>query len=224
MMHSAYRLAPGVSKGKVQLWQPVRQGLRLSARPPAEIVAVDPPDPGVTYILSGCWWHSGLRDELPQKPSTTVSRSELMQPALRLSARVLTGGIIAPTGAPSHPERQISHLKSDHRMGWCFLARLSDDAITAVLAAAGANLRTLLGLLRRGARELFHALRYTAEQLPLILIRWLETQTAGCQSPRPTRSAAAAYRAFSWTTNESQPRGEGSALTQTGCGLHSTNL
>ena len=47
-------------------------------------------------------------------------------------------------------EPKISHLKSDHRMGRCFLARLCGDAINAVLAAAGANLRKLLGLLRRG--------------------------------------------------------------------------
>jgi hypothetical protein len=36
-------------------------------------------------------------------------------------------------------------------MGRCFLARLRGDAINAVLAAAGTNLRKLLGLLRRGA-------------------------------------------------------------------------
>jgi IS5 family transposase len=43
-------------------------------------------------------------------------------------------------------EPKIGHLKSDHRMGRCFLAHLNGDAINAVLAAAGANLRKLLRL------------------------------------------------------------------------------
>jgi len=41
-------------------------------------------------------------------------------------------------------EPKIGHLKSDHRMDRCFLARLAGDAINAVLAAAGSNLRKLL--------------------------------------------------------------------------------
>ena len=41
-------------------------------------------------------------------------------------------------------EPKIGHLKSDHRMARCFLAGLMGDAINAVLAAAGANLRKLL--------------------------------------------------------------------------------
>ena len=41
-------------------------------------------------------------------------------------------------------EPKIGHLKSDHRMDRCFLAGLSGDAINAVLAAAGSNLRKLL--------------------------------------------------------------------------------
>jgi IS5 family transposase len=53
-------------------------------------------------------------------------------------------------------EPKIGHLKSDHRMGRCFLARVNGDAVNAVLAAAGANLRKLL-------RRFFCA-----------LIRWLE--------------------------------------------------
>ena len=48
-------------------------------------------------------------------------------------------------------EPKIGHLKSDHRMNRCFLAGLRGDAINAVLAAAGANLRKLL-------RRLFFAL------------------------------------------------------------------
>ena len=41
-------------------------------------------------------------------------------------------------------EPKIGHLKSDNRMNRCFLARLAGDAINAVLAAAGSNLRKLL--------------------------------------------------------------------------------
>lgn len=48
-------------------------------------------------------------------------------------------------------EPKIGHLKSDHRMGRCFLAGLKGDAINAILAAAGSNLRKLL-------RRLFFAL------------------------------------------------------------------
>ena len=55
-------------------------------------------------------------------------------------------------------EPKIGHLKSDHRMSRCFLARLCGDAINAVLAAAGSNLRKLLGLLRRDRRRLFFAI------------------------------------------------------------------
>ena len=53
-------------------------------------------------------------------------------------------------------EPKIGHLKSDHRMNRCFLAGLRGDAINAVLAAAGANMRKLL-------RRFFYA-----------LIRWRE--------------------------------------------------
>jgi IS5 family transposase len=41
-------------------------------------------------------------------------------------------------------EPKIGHMKSDHRMGRCFLAGLRGDAVNAVLAAAGANMRKLL--------------------------------------------------------------------------------
>lgn len=72
-------------------------------------------------------------------------------------------------------EPKISHLKSDHRMGRCFLARLCGDAINAVLAAAGANLRKLLGLLRREAGRPVYA-----------PIQWIDNLTAPCQSLRIT--------------------------------------
>jgi len=52
-------------------------------------------------------------------------------------------------------EPKIGHLKSDHRMDRCFLAGLAGDAINAVLAAAGSNLRKLL------------------RRLAAALIRWL---------------------------------------------------
>lgn len=44
-------------------------------------------------------------------------------------------------------EPKIGHLKSDNRMRRCFLRGLTGDAINAVLAAAGSNLRKLLGAL-----------------------------------------------------------------------------
>lgn len=44
-------------------------------------------------------------------------------------------------------EPKIGHAKSDHRMNRCFLRGLAGDAINAILAAAGANLRKLLNLL-----------------------------------------------------------------------------
>ena len=44
-------------------------------------------------------------------------------------------------------EPKIGHLKSDSRMGRCFLKGLPGDAINATLAAAGSNLLKLLRLL-----------------------------------------------------------------------------
>ena len=70
-------------------------------------------------------------------------------------------------------EPKIGHLKSDHRMDRCFLARLRGDAINAVLAAAGANLRKLLGLLR-----------LTAGRFVSALIAWLERLAASRQLVR----------------------------------------
>jgi IS5 family transposase len=57
-------------------------------------------------------------------------------------------------------EPKIGHLKSDHRMGRCFLTRLEGDAINAMLAAAGSNLRKLL---RRLAVALIRWLRIAVE-------------------------------------------------------------
>ncbi len=50
----------------------------------------------------------------------------------------------ASTQTPQCDRTQIGHLKSDHRMSRCFLPGLCVDAINAVLAAAGSNLRKLL--------------------------------------------------------------------------------
>ncbi len=69
-------------------------------------------------------------------------------------------------------EPKIGHLKSDHRMDRCFLARLAGDAINAVLAAAGSNLRKLLGLIRRAAGRFVFALCDAAVQLALAMVRW----------------------------------------------------
>ncbi|MCH7591609.1 MAG: IS5 family transposase [Planctomycetes bacterium] len=69
-------------------------------------------------------------------------------------------------------EPKIGHLKSDHRMGRCFLARLAGDAINAVLAAAGSNLRKLLGLLRR-----------RAGRFVLALIRWCQALIGWYRTP-----------------------------------------
>ena len=74
-------------------------------------------------------------------------------------------------------EPKIGHLKSDHRMGRCFLARLCGDAINAVLAAAGSNLRKLLGLLREGAGRFVCALREIPNQTALALVGWAKAVT-----------------------------------------------
>jgi transposase, IS5 family len=63
-------------------------------------------------------------------------------------------------------EPKIGHLKSDHRMDRCFLAGLQGDAINAVLAAAGANMRKLL-------RRFFYA-----------LFDWLKSISAIIQTPK----------------------------------------
>jgi IS5 family transposase len=91
-------------------------------------------------------------------------------------------GIAGPTrvhvagqrGSPSRAERRrrrrrsaiepkIGHLKSDHRMDRCFLKGLTGDAINAVLAAAGSNLRKLL---RRLAAALIQWLKLLLAKYP----------------------------------------------------------
>lgn len=59
-------------------------------------------------------------------------------------------------------EPKIGHLKSDNRMGRCFLKGLSGDAINATLAAAGSNMQKLL--------------RAIAPALIFKLLRWLESR------------------------------------------------
>ena len=69
-------------------------------------------------------------------------------------------------------EPKIGHLKSDHRVGRCFLSGLIGDAINIVLAAAGANLRKLL-------RRFVFALRdWLAERPELIPMTYLQTLAA----------------------------------------------
>ena len=65
-------------------------------------------------------------------------------------------------------------------MGRCFLARLCGDAINAVLAAAGANLRKLLGLLRSKAGRFVFA-----------LIRWYGNLIAALPDRQSLHSAVA---------------------------------
>lgn len=77
-------------------------------------------------------------------------------------------------------EPKIGHLKSDHRMDRCFLAGLKGDAINAVLAAAGSNLRKLLGLIRRGVGRFVFALIRRLKRL----IEWSKILTEARSSPR----------------------------------------
>jgi len=69
-------------------------------------------------------------------------------------------------------EPKIGHLKSDHRMDRCFLTGLAGDAINAVLAATGSNLRKLLGRL---AAALIPWLRV---QTTVVLRLWIAARTA----------------------------------------------
>ena len=70
-------------------------------------------------------------------------------------------------------EPKIGHLKSDHRMDRCFLAGLAGDAINAVLAAAGSNLRKLL---RRLAAALMRWLYGTMHRPASLIHRLAMTQ------------------------------------------------
>ena len=63
-------------------------------------------------------------------------------------------------------EPLIGHMKSDHRMGRCFLKGLAGDAINATLAAAGLNLRKLL---RRLVFALIFCLARLADLLAMAL-------------------------------------------------------
>jgi IS5 family transposase len=72
-------------------------------------------------------------------------------------------------------EPKIGHLKSDHRMDRCFLAGLAGDAINAVLAAAGSNLRKLV---RRIAAALIRWLYGTMHRPVSLIHRLAMTQLA----------------------------------------------
>ena len=86
---------------------------------------------------------------------------------------------------------KIGHLTSDHRMGRCFLARLAGDAINAVPAATGSNLRKLLGLLRRKAGRFALARREMPNQMALAPFRWAQTMTSDRRDRRLNYLAAA---------------------------------
>jgi IS5 family transposase len=63
-------------------------------------------------------------------------------------------------------EPKIGHLKRENRLGRCFLAGLTGDAINVVLAAAGSNLRKLLAALA--------AARLGSPWWPALLLRFAQ--------------------------------------------------
>ena len=88
-------------------------------------------------------------------------------------------------------EPKIGHLKSDHRMNRCFLAKLCGDAINAVLAAAGSNLRKLLGLYRRKAGRFVYVLCELAKCCFFAMIGWFKNLIAARPERQPLHHAAA---------------------------------
>ena len=52
-------------------------------------------------------------------------------------------------------EPKIGHLKSENRMGRCYLAGFAGDQLNAILAGAGSNFRKILRRLRLFARILW---------------------------------------------------------------------
>lgn len=74
-------------------------------------------------------------------------------------------------------EPKIGHLKNDHRVRRCFLARLGGDAINIVLAAAAANLRKLLAGFARRLRRFFLSL---CRLLDPALARFPQPENAPC--------------------------------------------
>ena len=79
-------------------------------------------------------------------------------------------------------EPKIGHLKSDHRMDRCFLNGLAGDAINAVLAAAGANLRKLL-------RRFAAALIFRPYERTIATIRLFHRLFTDPRPPRQTLAA-----------------------------------
>jgi IS5 family transposase len=67
-------------------------------------------------------------------------------------------------------EPKIGHLKTDHRLGRCFLKGLAGDAINAILAAAGSNLLKLL--------------RWVVRALIFTLLQWLATPPEAPNAPQ----------------------------------------
>ena len=66
-------------------------------------------------------------------------------------------------------EPKIGHMKSENRMGRCYLRGLAGDAMNAVLAAAGSNLRKLL-------RGLFFVFGLVRQEIVFVLLGKLGAQ------------------------------------------------
>ena len=67
-------------------------------------------------------------------------------------------------------EPVIGHMKSDHRLGRCFLKGLIGDAINILLSAAGKNMRKLLSLIAQG--RFFPAFIQIWRYLIVLLTLW----------------------------------------------------
>lgn len=93
-------------------------------------------------------------------------------------------------------EPVIGHLKADHRMARCWLKGATGDAINAVLAAAGFNLRWLMravldGRISAFVRALRMSMRRGCGVLRAPIARLLAA--VGIDPPGPYRAAASLF-------------------------------
>jgi IS5 family transposase len=72
-------------------------------------------------------------------------------------------------------EPKIGHLKSDNRMRRCLLKGLAGDATNVVLAAAGSNLRKLLGAIASALMSRLWSYLAAARRTQTIFLRSLLT-------------------------------------------------
>ena len=72
-------------------------------------------------------------------------------------------------------EPKIGHLKSDNRMGRCFLSGVAGDEINAILAASGSNLRKLLG-----------AIASALISMPVEVLKWVRSMLSNILSSSTT--------------------------------------